>query len=140
MAGSGRSPSGSGCQPSASAVPASQSGIPNAVLPGDIVQITNPDHQWFPCLIVISEPKSFGAQGFAFMPANDGSGTGEAYIRLRFEDFEPLGANAIILSESTARDRASAMSASGQDRETGLEAKPASAVGEAETPDLGDGQ
>lgn len=80
-------------------------GIPCAALPGDVVQITNVEHPWFPCLIVVSELKSFGIQGFAFMPANDGSGTGEAYIRLQASDYEPLGAAAIIMSESTLEAR-----------------------------------
>jgi hypothetical protein len=77
------------------------------LLAGDIVQVTNEAHHWFPCLIVVSEIKSFGIQGFAFMPCNDGSGTGEAYIRLNSSDFEPIGASCIILSESTAAARSS---------------------------------
>jgi hypothetical protein len=79
---------------------------PGELLPGDIVQITNEGHHWFPSLIVVSELKSFGIQGFCFMPHNDGSGTGEAYIRLRREEYERVGV-AVIMSESTALARQS---------------------------------
>lgn len=81
---------------------------PGLLLPGDIVQITDEGHHWFPCLIVVSELKSFGVQGFAFMPQNDGSGTGEAYIRLNAGSYEPVGASAIIMPASLAENRANA--------------------------------
>ena len=64
---------------------------------GDIVQITDDAHHWFPALIVVDELKSFGIQGFCFMPG--GSGTGEAYIRLRREEYERVG-RAVILPAS----------------------------------------
>lgn len=76
-----------------------------ALLPGDIVQITNDQHHWYPCILVVSELKSFGIQGFVFMPSNDGSGTGEAYIRLRHGEFERVGA-AVIMSPGLADERA----------------------------------
>jgi hypothetical protein len=65
--------------------------------PGDIVQV-NPacSHgrtgQWFNgCLVVVSEVKPWGVQGYV---QNAGQ-PGQAYIRLRTEDFEPTGGKAV---------------------------------------------
>jgi hypothetical protein len=61
----------------------------------NIVQVTNPDSQWFPCLVIVTEVKSWGIQGFTHIPMK-----GPAYIRLSRADFEVcvLG-NAIIVPE-----------------------------------------
>jgi hypothetical protein len=58
---------------------------------GEIVQINptaNRGVDWFgACLMVVTEPKSFGAQGYV---KNAGS-SGLAFIRVKFEDMEPTG-------------------------------------------------
>lgn len=64
----------------------------------DIVQITNPEHKWYPCLIVVSEVKSFGIQGYITIPTNDDKPNGQAYIRLNTNEFEKVG-EAIIIPE-----------------------------------------
>jgi hypothetical protein len=58
--------------------------------PGDIVQI-NPDHDevFGGCLMIVMEPKAFGAQGFVQIP-----GKGQAYYRCAFENMEPTGGRA----------------------------------------------
>lgn len=58
---------------------------------GDVVQITNQDHHWFGCLIVVSEPKSFGCQGYITIPHNNAGNVGDAHIRLNHSDFERVG-------------------------------------------------
>ena len=59
---------------------------------GDVVQITDQEDAWFPCLIVVSELKSFGVQGYIVIPTNDKSEVnGQAYRRLRFEKIEWVG-------------------------------------------------
>lgn len=58
---------------------------------GSIVQIANEDHQWFPCLIVVDEIKSFGIQGYIVMPTNDKEPNMPAYIRLKAEDYILVG-------------------------------------------------
>ena len=64
---------------------------------GDIVQITNEDHHWFPCLIIVSEPKSWGIQGFTVIPNNNREETnGQAFIRLKNEDIEFVGKARVI--------------------------------------------
>ena len=58
---------------------------------GDIVQITDEKHHWFPCLIVVDEPKSFGCQGYMYIPKDNQGTVVQAYIRLRFEEIELVG-------------------------------------------------
>jgi len=67
---------------------------------GDIVQITDEKHHWFPCLIIVSEPKGFGCQGYITIPSNDREEpNGNAYIRLKHEEFELIGAKAVLRAE-----------------------------------------
>lgn len=58
---------------------------------GDVVQITNQEHHWFPCLIVVSESKDFGIQGYVTVPKK-----GDAFIRLNHDDFEVVGKSRVI--------------------------------------------
>ena len=63
-----------------------------AVLPGDIVQAnpeTSKTSKWGPCLIIVTEVKNWGIQGYTSVPMG-----GDAYIRLRWEDIEPTGGRA----------------------------------------------
>jgi hypothetical protein len=62
---------------------------PSKLEKGDIVQI-DPDHDdvFGGCLMVVTEPKSWGAQGYVSIPGKDG---GSAYYRCPFEAMEPTG-------------------------------------------------
>ena len=60
----------------------------------DIVQITNQEHNWFPCLIIVDKVKSWGIQGYIILPTNDDKPNGSAYTRLKTEDYEPIENNA----------------------------------------------
>lgn len=66
---------------------------------GDIVQITDEGHHWWGALIVVDEVKSFGCQGFAPVPLNDGTMGGQAYIRLKRNEFQPVGHIALEMAE-----------------------------------------
>jgi len=59
---------------------------------GDVVQL-NPDHQFGGMLLVVSEPKSFGCQGYLLAPDNFDAVRfkGKAYLRLKWEDMEYVG-------------------------------------------------
>lgn len=59
----------------------------------DIIQITNENHKWFGCILIVSETKSWGVQGYVAIPMQ-----GNAYIRLEDGDFEVVG-RAIIVAE-----------------------------------------
>ena len=64
----------------------------NNLTRGTIVQITNEQHHWFPCLIIVDEVKSWGIQGFITIPNNSKEeANGNAFIRLKNEDFEVVG-------------------------------------------------
>mgnify|MGYP001577521367 CR=1 FL=1 len=59
---------------------------------GDVIQITNEDHHWFPCLLIIDEVKSWGVQAFVIIPNNErNTPNATAYIRLSYADFEVIG-------------------------------------------------
>lgn len=57
---------------------------------GDVVQI-DPAHDpdgFGGCLMLVTEPKSWGVQGFVHIPGADG---GDAYYRVKFEWIEWVG-------------------------------------------------
>lgn len=65
----------------------------SAVAVGDVIQITDTPHPWFPCLLIVEEVKPWGVLAFVLMPlANDGSKPpGGAYNRLETGSFEVIG-------------------------------------------------
>lgn len=65
---------------------------------GDIVQIIDVTHSWYPALLIVDEPKNWGVVAYIFIPqSNDGSKTvGTLYTRLRSEQIEKVG-NANII-------------------------------------------
>ena len=52
----------------------------------DIVQIINPDNQWYGCLLQITEVKTWGIQGFALIPCR-----GRAFYRVDYADIKFVG-------------------------------------------------
>ena len=60
---------------------------------GDIIQITNETHPWYPCLLIVDEVKMWGVQAYCIVPqSNDGSEpVGRAYNRIKNEDFVKVG-------------------------------------------------
>ena len=58
---------------------------------GDIVQV-NPDKEMFgACMVVVTELKSFGIQGYV----QSAGVNGQQYIRLKFDEFESTGGKAV---------------------------------------------
>jgi len=60
---------------------------------GDVLQL-KPEHQFGGMLVVCTEPKSFGCQGYLMSQFNFEGATrfeGVAYVRPSFEDFEYVG-------------------------------------------------
>lgn len=67
---------------------------------GTIVQITNIEHHWFPCLIIIDEVKNWGIQGYITIPNNNKEEkNGNAFIRLNNEEFEIVGKANMVIEE-----------------------------------------
>ena len=61
---------------------------------GDVVQITNPEHAWYPCLITLTRVDN-KLMGYATSP----SVHGQAYIFLKYLDIEYVGKAAIVAGE-----------------------------------------
>jgi len=58
---------------------------------GDIVQV-NPDKEMFgACMVVVTELKSWGIQGYV----QSAGVPGQQYIRLKFDEYEPTGGKAV---------------------------------------------
>jgi hypothetical protein len=68
---------------------------PRELKPGEIVQLVpgeTRNEAFSGCLMVVSEPKDFGAQGYvqSLGEARDAPG-GQAYYRAKWEEMEPTG-------------------------------------------------
>lgn len=57
---------------------------------GDIVQVDPAVECFGGCLVVVTEPKSFGVQGYV----QSAGVPGQQYIRLQFKDIKPTGGKA----------------------------------------------
>jgi len=58
---------------------------------GDIVQVT-PDKEMFgACMVMVTEVKTWGIQGYV----QSAGVSGQQYIRLRFDEFEATGGKAV---------------------------------------------
>lgn len=60
----------------------------------DIVQVTNSANKWFPCLVIVTEVKPWGVQGYTSVPLQ-----GDAYIRLNEEEYEVVGKAVIVVGD-----------------------------------------
>ena len=65
---------------------------------GDIVQITDEQHPWYPALIIVTELKGWGVMGYALIVTNDETPNGQAYIRIKNEQYEPVG-HALVVAK-----------------------------------------
>ncbi len=65
---------------------------------GDIVQIVDKKHAWYPAILIVDEVKNWGVQAWALIPgSNDGSEpVGKAYNRLPFNVIQLVGTANII--------------------------------------------
>jgi hypothetical protein len=68
---------------------------------GDIVQANPETSEWGPSLVVVSEVKSFGIQGYTHIPRG-----GDAFIRLTWDQFDATGGRAVWDHERSASDEA----------------------------------
>lgn len=61
---------------------------------GSIIQANEKAKDWCGCVLIVDEVKDWGVQAFLHIPAK-----GDAYIRLRTEQFDALGAEAVLMPE-----------------------------------------
>ena len=64
----------------------------------------SPDHatnrMFGACLMVVTEPKPWGAQGYVQALGKDEQIGGQAYVRVAFENMEPTGGRAVWIPGS----------------------------------------
>lgn len=66
---------------------------------GAIVQIIDPYHHWYPSLIIVSDVKSWGIEGYVTLPDNNQKPKGNAYIRLERGTYEVVGKATVIVAD-----------------------------------------
>lgn len=69
---------------------------PTTLEVGDIVQLgpNTPNPMFAYCLMTVTEPKSWGAQGYVQMTGENGQRGGQAYYRSTWEHMAPTGGKA----------------------------------------------
>jgi len=71
------------------------------LLAGEVVQLSpecgNP--MLAACFMVVTEAKSFGAQGYVQVTGSGGQPGGQAYFRAKFEEMEPVGMAAWVVGD-----------------------------------------
>jgi hypothetical protein len=76
---------------------------PQELEPGNVVQL-NPETVGNPmfagCFMVVTEPKTWGAQGYVTALGEDGKPGGAAYYRAKWEEMELIGHAEWIVSHS----------------------------------------
>ncbi len=73
---------------------------------GDLVQVNEdgPAH-WFRCILVVDEVKSWGVQAYAIIPNRAGVPSGDAYMRLSWNEFDVLGVKSkFVVAPTTATE------------------------------------
>ena len=69
---------------------------------GMVVQLApGPDTFFGGCFMMVTEPKSWGAQGFVAIPHKRGEPPGCAYYRAKWEEMELIGAAAFVPQDMT---------------------------------------
>lgn len=61
---------------------------------GDVVQLnpeTTRNRMFAGCMLVVTEPKGFGCQGYIQCLGTDGNPGGQAYYRPTWDEMEPVG-------------------------------------------------
>lgn len=72
---------------------------------GDVVQLAPGEHAFTGCFMLVTEPKSFGAEGFVAMPKRVGEPPGEAYYRAEWADMEYVGPAAWVSQAGETDER-----------------------------------
>jgi hypothetical protein len=69
------------------------------VQPGDIIQVNEDGpHHWFRVFLVVDETRSWGVQAYATIPGERGREAGDAYMRLEWGEFDPVGAKSLFVA------------------------------------------
>lgn len=71
-----------------------------SVRTGDVVQ-AEPGGNWNACLVIVTEVRSWGVQGFTPIPPDGG----QAYIRLTWDQIEATGGRAVFMPAHEGQDQ-----------------------------------
>lgn len=58
---------------------------------GDVIQVTNPDHPWYPSLMIVDEDFDNGCRAKLPYPRNAQSQIHVLYIRMQSPDYRKVG-------------------------------------------------
>lgn len=78
---------------------------PRELTPGEIVQLSPEacrNRMFAGCMMVVSEPKAFGAQGYVQGLGANEEPAGQAYYRAKWEEMEPTDGMAVWVVGSAA--------------------------------------
>jgi len=66
---------------------------------GDVVQIINEEHRWFPCLLIVDKVKSYGVEAYTITPTFIGgiSSITTAPTQLLDSDIKFIGHSKVII-------------------------------------------
>ena len=62
---------------------------------GDVIQVTDPRHGWYPALLIVSEPRSLGVMVFSPIRVDGRSALPGRDFYLPFKTFETIGQAAV---------------------------------------------
>lgn len=60
---------------------------------GDLIQVNEDGPvNWFRVILIVDEVRTWGVQAYAVIPAAHGQPSGDAYMRLEWQEFDVVGA------------------------------------------------
>lgn len=69
------------------------------MIPNDIVQITDPDHAWYSCILIVSEVKSWGVLASVYRPTSNDNHNIITYLnRLEYRQIRKVGHSIIDMT------------------------------------------
>ena len=72
---------------------------------GDLIQVNEDGPpNWFRCVLVVDEVKSWGVQAYAIIPQARDRPSADAYMRLSWNEFDTLGVKSKFVVAPTAGD------------------------------------
>jgi hypothetical protein len=72
---------------------------PKTVEENDLIQVNEEGPMnWFRCILVIDEVKSWGVQAYAIIPQARDKTSADAFLRLHWNEFDTLGAKSLFVA------------------------------------------
>jgi hypothetical protein len=69
------------------------------VAENDLIQVNEEGPMnWFRCILVVDEVKSWGVQAYAIIPQARDKTSADAFLRLEWNEFDTLGAKSLFVA------------------------------------------